>query len=118
MQDDDSKERRCVKQRTDLVSLRGRCQIVGAVFGGTMTQPILLPTSTSTSSRTNTRWVFVGLDPMLIVYSEKLVVYWFMIWLPSNPFRMRSIIVGTLPVKYLDIGGQASVIQKLKEAIE
>ena len=54
MQDDDSKERRCVNQRTDLVSLRGRCQIVCAVFGGTMLNVY-------------TRGVFVGPDPMLIV---------------------------------------------------
>ena len=31
---------------------------------------------------------------------------------------MRSIFVETPPVRYSDIGGQASVIQKLKEAVE
>ena len=39
MQGDDSKERCCVNERTDLVSLRGRCQIVCAVFGGSVTDP-------------------------------------------------------------------------------
>ena len=31
---------------------------------------------------------------------------------------MRSIFVETSPVRYSDIGGQASVIQKLKEDVE
>lgn len=35
-----------------------------------------------------------------------------------RPSAMRSLFVETPPVRYSDIGGQASVIQKLKEAIE
>ena len=35
-----------------------------------------------------------------------------------RPSAMRSIFVETSPVRYSDIGGQASVIQKLKEAAE
>ena len=35
-----------------------------------------------------------------------------------RPSSMRSIFVGTSSVRYSDIGGQASVIQKLKEAVE
>ena len=35
-----------------------------------------------------------------------------------RPSAMRSIFVETSPVRYSDIGGQASVIQKLKEAVE
>jgi len=31
---------------------------------------------------------------------------------------MRSLFVETPPVRYSDIGGQASVIQKLREAVE
>ena len=39
--------------------------------------------------------------------------------MPSiRPSAMRSIFVETPPVRYSDIGGQASVIQKLKEAVE
>jgi AAA family ATPase len=35
-----------------------------------------------------------------------------------RPSAMRSIFVETPPVRYSDIGGQASVIQKLKEAVD
>ena len=35
-----------------------------------------------------------------------------------RPSAMRSIFVETLPVRYSDIGGQALVIQKLKEAVD
>ena len=35
-----------------------------------------------------------------------------------RPSAMRSIFVEASPVRYSDIGGQASVIQKLKEAVE
>lgn len=39
--------------------------------------------------------------------------------LPSiRPSAMRSVFLDTPPVRYSDIGGQASVIQKLREAIE
>ncbi|KDR77600.1 hypothetical protein GALMADRAFT_245748 [Galerina marginata CBS 339.88] len=39
--------------------------------------------------------------------------------MPSiRPSAMRSLFVETPPVRYADIGGQASVIQKLKETIE
>ena len=39
--------------------------------------------------------------------------------MPSiRPSAMRSIFVETPPVRYSDIGGQGSVIQKLKEAVE
>jgi AAA family ATPase len=39
--------------------------------------------------------------------------------MPSvRPSAMRSLFVETPPVRYSDIGGQASVIQKLREAIE
>ena len=35
-----------------------------------------------------------------------------------RPSAMRSIFVETPPVRYSDIGGQASVIQKLKETVD
>ncbi|KAL4264713.1 AAA family ATPase [Pleurotus pulmonarius] len=35
-----------------------------------------------------------------------------------RPSAMRSLFVESPPIKYADIGGQASVIQKLKEAVE
>lgn len=35
-----------------------------------------------------------------------------------RPSAMRSLFIESPPVKYADIGGQASVIQKLKEAVE
>ncbi len=35
-----------------------------------------------------------------------------------RPSAMRSLFVESPPIKYSDIGGQASVIQKLKEAVE
>ncbi|KAF7299177.1 AAA family ATPase [Mycena indigotica] len=35
-----------------------------------------------------------------------------------RPSGMRSVFVDTLPVRYSEIGGQASVIQKLREAVE
>lgn len=39
--------------------------------------------------------------------------------LPSiRPSAMRSIFLDTPPIRYSDIGGQASVIQKLREAVE
>jgi AAA family ATPase len=39
--------------------------------------------------------------------------------LPSiRPSAMRSVFVETPPVRYSEIGGQASVIQKLREAVE
>lgn len=39
--------------------------------------------------------------------------------LPSvRPSAMRSVFLETPPIRYADIGGQASVIQKLREAVE
>lgn len=35
-----------------------------------------------------------------------------------RPSAMRSLFVESPPIRYADIGGQASVIQKLKEAVE
>lgn len=35
-----------------------------------------------------------------------------------RPSAMRSLFFETPPVRYADIGGQASVIQKLREAVE
>ncbi|KAF7291610.1 AAA family ATPase [Mycena chlorophos] len=39
--------------------------------------------------------------------------------MPSiRPSGMRSVFVDTLPIRYAEIGGQATVIQKLREAVE
>lgn len=66
------------------------------------------------------RWLNVsGQEQLSPTISLKLELQDIVSAMPSiRPSAMRSIFVETPPVRYSDVGGQASVIQKLQEAVE